>query len=246
MAKYAVFVSWADVPHLSKDQKASILASIPPWARESRTKGIPTIGTGSIYTVQEQDFVISPVALEPHWPRCFALDVGWKINACLFGAYDRDTGVVYIYDEIYKAKTEPAVVAAAIKARGDWIPGVIDPASRGRSQKDGTQLLTIYQRDLGLNIRPAINAIEAGLTRVWERLSQGQIKVFSTCQNFIAEYRLYRRDQKGEIVKSNDHLMDCIRYMIMSGLDRAEIQPSRNPSTKQWFDWEPKTPFWIG
>lgn len=238
MSKYTTFVSWQDVPHLTREQKDTILAGIPPWARDSRTKGIPTIGVGSVYSVPEDEFVIKGLELQSHWPRCFALDVGWKVNAALFGAYDRETGTVYIYDEIYKSKCEPAVVAAAIRARGDWIPGVIDPASRGRSQKDGSQLMSIYRNDLGLDVRPAINAVDAGLTKVWEKLSQGQLKIFSTCQNFLAEYRLYRRDKKGEIVKQNDHLMDCIRYMIMSGLDRAQLKPSNDPSRKKWYDWE--------
>lgn len=238
MSKKCVFVDWDHAPHLTHDQKQAILASIPPWQRESRTKGIPTIGVGSIYTVPEEEFVVGPIPIAPHWPRCFALDVGWKVNASLFAAWDKDSDTVYIYDEIYKSKSEPAVVAAAIKSRGDWIPGVIDPAARGRSQKDGTQLLYIYRNDLGLDIRPAINAVESGLTRVWERLSQGRLKIFSSCQNILAEYRLYRRDKKGEIVKSNDHLMDCLRYMIMSGLDRAEVEPQRRSGTKRWFDWE--------
>jgi hypothetical protein len=242
--KYVTFISWADAAHLDKDQQASLLAGIPPWLRESRTKGIPTLGTGSIYTVPENDFVINGIPLERHWPRCFALDVGWKINAALFGAIDRDTGTVYIYDEVYKAKSEPAVVAAAIRARGSWINGVIDPASRGRSQKDGIALLGVY-RDLGLDVRPAVNTVEAGLLKVWEMLSQGQIKVFNTCQNFLAEYRLYRRDKKGDVVKANDHLMDCLRYMVMSGLDRAEIEPTKNPNGKNWYDYT-APPFWVG
>ena len=243
--KAAVFVAWDEVPHLSKQQKETMLAGIPPWQRDSRTKGIPQLGAGAIYTVPESDFVINPIPLAPHWPRCFAQDVGWKINAALFGAIDRDSGTLYLYDEIYKAKTEPAVVAAAIRKRGDWIPGVIDPASRGRSQKDGTALLRIYQ-DLGLDVRPAANTVEAGLLKVWEMLSQGQIKVFNSCVNFLAEYRLYRRDKNGNVVKSNDHLMDCLRYLIMSGLDRAEIEPLRNPGAKHWWDWSPKYHDFIG
>jgi hypothetical protein len=242
--KACVFMSWDEVPHLSADQKASMMASIPPWQRDSRMKGIPQLGAGAIYTVPESEFVISPRPLERHWTRCFAQDVGWKLNAALFAARDLETNTVYIYDEIYKSKVEPSIMASAIRARGDWIPGVIDPAARGRSQKDGTALLSIY-RDLGLDIRPAVNSVESGLLKVWELLSTSQIKVFSTCQNFLAEYRLYRRDKNGLVVKTNDHLMDCLRYLIMSGLDRAITEPMKT-NGKRWWDWEPRTEFWIG
>ena len=37
----------------------------------------------------------------------------------------------------------------------------------------------------------------------------GQIKVFRNWANLLAEYRLYRRDRKGRVVKQNDHLMDA-------------------------------------
>ncbi len=70
----------------------------------------------------------------------------------------------------------------------------------------------------------ADNAVEAGIYKVWSRLSTGRIKVFKTCQNFFAEYRIYRRDEKGRIVKSNDHLMDAMRYLIVSGLQYADVK----------------------
>src|SRR6185312_13998541 len=119
-----------------------------------------------------------------------------------------------------RGQAEPSVHACSVKARGEWIPGVIDPAARGRSQIDGQQLLGDY-RDLGLELSEADNAVEAGIYAVWERLSAARIKVFKTLQSFLAEYRLYRRDENGRIVKANDHLMDCLRYGIVSGLQYA-------------------------
>jgi hypothetical protein len=37
-------------------------------------------------------------------------------------------------------------------------------------------------------------------------------------QNWLSEFRIYRRDEKGRIIKQNDHLMDTTRYLIMSGV----------------------------
>jgi hypothetical protein len=116
------------------------------------------------------------------------------------------------------------VHAASIKARGAWMNGVIDPASRGRSQRDGQQLFQNYI-DLGLLLSPAENGVEAGLFDVWERLTTGRLKVFRTLQNWLAEYRLYRRDDKGHVVKTNDHLMDATRYLIVSGIAVSSYSP---------------------
>ena len=56
-----------------------------------------------------------------------------------------------------------------MNARGDWIQGVIDPASLGSNQVDGRTLMEVYGR-LGLRLNPAVNAVESGLTEVWNLL----------------------------------------------------------------------------
>ena len=208
MSKTVIMAGWDDAPHLSPETKAEYLAAVPPYMRDARTKGIPMLGSGAIYPVPEGDVLIDPIQLEPWWPRCFALDVGWNRTATIWGAHDLDTDVVYLDSEHYRALAEPSVHASSIRARGSWIPGVIDPAARGRSQADGQQLIKIYQ-DLGLLLSPADNAVEAGIYAMWERLSQGRLKVFRSCANWLAEFRLYRRNDKGQIVKVNDHLMDA-------------------------------------
>jgi hypothetical protein len=63
--------------------------------------------------------------------------------------------------------------------------------------------------DLGLDIEKADNAREAGLYAVWELLSQGMLLIFKSCVNTLAEYPMYRRDDKGQVIKKNDHLMDA-------------------------------------
>lgn len=93
---------------------------------------------------------------------------------------------------------------------------------------------------MGLDILPAINAREAGIYAVWQRLSGGKLKVFASLGSWRSEFRLYRRDEKGNIVKENDHLMDATRYLIMSGLDIAKTKPE--PENKRVF----KAGGWMG
>lgn len=222
--KYVVMATWDDVPHLSAAVKAELYAAIPPFQRDARSKGVPQLGAGAIYPLHEDEITIADFVLPSHWPRCYGLDVGWNRTAAVWGAIDREDSTLYLYSEHYKGQAEPVVHTSSIKARGDWVPGVIDPASRGRGQKDGEQLLQAY-KDLGLDLGLADNGVEAGIHRVWERMSGGRLKVFKSCQNWLSEYRMYRRDEKGHVVKNNDHLMDATRYLVASGLDRARTAP---------------------
>jgi len=173
----------------------------------------------------EEEIVCAPFEIPDHWPRVYALDVGWKRTAALWGALDRDTDTVYLYSEYYRGQAEPAIHAEAIKQRGRWIPGVVDPASRGRSQVDGDQLYRLYI-NMNLDLALANNAIESGIYETWQRMSTGRLKVFNTLQNWLMEYRIYRRDEKGKIVKENDHLMDATRYLVMSGINIAITEPN--------------------
>lgn len=224
MSRALIQATWDDSPHLSHEQKEKLWGSIPPFQRDARTKGIPQLGSGAIYPVEESDIVCPPFKI-PDWFRLsYGLDVGWNRTAAIWSALDPEDDVLYLYSEHYRGNAEPAVHAQAIRARGEWIPGVIDPASRGRSQVDGDNLLSMYNA-LGLHLVKAQNAVEAGLYEVFTRLSSGRLKVFETLVNWRAEFRIYRRDEKGAIVKENDHAMDATRYNIMSGLKLAIARP---------------------
>lgn len=228
-----VMAGWDDVPHLGAEEKARMLAESEPHLREARSKGIPSLGSGAIYPVDESDILVDDFVLPMYWPRAYALDVGWKKTAAIWGAIDRDTDVLYLYAEHYRGKAEPVIHAAAIKSKGEWIPGVIDPASAGASQADGKQVLKLYKAE-GLTLTPAENAVEAGISDVWQRLSTGRLKVFKSLQNWRSEYRMYRRDENGKIVKANDHLMDSTRYLVRSGVKVAKTSQPKEPTAKPW------------
>ena len=226
-SKFVCYMTWDDAPHLDEATKEDLLRSYPPHERDARSRGEPALGSGAIYPIAEADILCEPFPIPAYWPRVYGLDVGWNKTAAVWLAYDRDTDTVYTYSEYGRGEAEPSVHAAAIKARGDWIPGVIDPASRGRQQADGRQLITMY-RQAGLKVTEADNAVEAGIYKIFERLSTGRLKVFSTLQGLRAEYRQYHRDENGKVVKELDHYLDGWRYAILSGLSIAKVEPPKH------------------
>ena len=210
--KFLVMADWNSAPHLTEAAKLELIQSIPPYQRDARSKGIPVLGSGAIYPVPESDIVITDFELPPHWPRAYGMDVGWQRTAVVWGALNRDTDVLHLYAEHYRGEAEPVIHAEAIKARGKWIRGSIDPSSRGRGQIDGRRLIGMY-RDLGLDLTEADNSVETGIYELLTRMTSGRLKVFKSCQNWLGEFRLYRRDEKGRVVKERDHLMDSTRYL---------------------------------
>jgi phage terminase large subunit-like protein len=222
--KKVISATWDDVPHLSTETKAQLIAGCPPHQRDARTRGIPSLGAGAIYPVPESEIVEPPRPIPAEWPRVFGMDIGWNRTAAVFVARDPSTNILHLYHEHYRSHAEPVVHVAGIKAPGPWIPGVIDPACMSANQVDGRNLLQIYT-DLGLNLEPADNAVESGIFAVWELLSSGRLKVFSSCTNWISEFRRYHRDEKGRIVKVDDHALDATRYAVMSGLRRMITEP---------------------
>lgn len=209
-----------------------MLAACEPHLRRARSEGVPSLGSGAVYPVMEQDIVVEPMQIKPWHYRCYGMDVGWNYTAVVWAAWDKEADIVYLYDCYKREKGEPEIHAAAVNLRnvgGTKIPGVIDPASRGRGQADGKQLLQMYRKH-GLKIIPADNAVEAGIYNVWSRLSTGRLKVVKGAMTpWLEEYRMYRRDEKGKIVKIHDHLMDATRYLIMSGLRLATRLKPQSP-----------------
>lgn len=229
MTKYMQQIGWDDVPHISEADKQEMLASYPAHQRDARAKGIPMLGAGAIYPIDESVFTVEPFRIPDWWPRAYGFDVGWKRTAGIWGAHDRDSDTIYLYAEYYQGQRPPQLHADAVRGYGE-LPGAIDPASAGANQKDGTTLLDEY-RQLGLELYPADNAVEAGIMAITRRLESGRLKVFTTCRNWFAEFRLYRRvesqTERGlhvHIVKENDHLMDATRYLVMTGMRYARFE----------------------
>lgn len=236
-SKYLVTAGWEHVPHLDAKTQKELLESTPPYLRDARSKGIPSLGAGAIYPVPEDEIRVPYFEIPHYWPRCYGLDVGWNRTAALWAAWEPSTGVCYLYAEHYRGLAEPAIHAEAIKARGEWMTGVCDPASRSSSQTDGQKLFDLY-RQLGLTLSVADNAVDAGIYDVWTALATGRLKVMSHLLNFFSEYRLYRRDENGKIVKKNDHLMDAMRYLVRSGKPVAK-QPGIEDTSAILDGYEP-------
>lgn len=212
--RFITRVSMDEVPHLPKDKIELILSRFLPHERKARRFGIPFLGSGAIYPVDEESFIIEPFEIPKHWQKGYGLDVGRNTGATWI-TRDPDSGNVYTYSDFLMVEGTPSNHVDAIQARGKWLKGAIDTSARGRSQTDGENLFDIY-KEKGLHLVNADKAVSAGIYEVLEMLISGRLKVFSTCTALIKEIRSYQRDEKGQIIKKNDHCADSWRYAVFN------------------------------
>ena len=213
-------IGWDDAPHLqpphlTKQELDDIERDMLPHQRQARRTGRPSLGAGAIYPIEEDSIFVEPFKIPDHWARGWAMDVGWNRTAALWGALDEDSETYYLTHEYYVAEAKPVIHAHSIKAVHPWrkLIGAIDPASAGSNQRDGSKLMVEYE-DLGLELMKANNAVSAGIHRCLVLMQSGQLKVFTSLEHWRKEFRLYRRNEKGKIIKENDHLMDDTRYLL--------------------------------
>lgn len=222
--RFVIQATWDDAPHLSQQDKDDIISSYSPHERDARSKGIPQLGSGRVYPISEDDLLVDDFEIPGHWIQAYGFDVGWKATAAIWGALNRESDVLYLHSCYKKGEEKPVVHAASVKARGEWIPGLSDPAALGRGQRDGKQLMLEYN-DLGLNLIPAENPVEAGVLKLYKRMTTGRLKIFKSMTPWLEEFRIYRRDDKGKIIKDFDHLMDCSRYLNNSIVSIGIVKP---------------------
>lgn len=219
-----------DALHYTPEQRAAIIAGYPAHEREARAKGIPTLGSGVVFPIDPETIKYQAMQLPAIWARIVGMDFGWDHpTAAAWLAWDRDTDTVYVYDA-YRAKQQPAAVhAAAIIARGSWIP-VAWPPDGNQHEKGGGEQLAQQYRQLNLAMLneharyPETNtetespssrvSVEAGVADMLTRFQTGRLKVAAHLQDVFEELALYHRED-GRIVKINDDIISAIRYGIM-------------------------------
>lgn len=236
-----VFVQagWEDNIYLSEDERIDLAKRFAsrPHELEARMKGIPSIGSGMIYPIEESRIVCDPFPIPDHYRRVIGMDFGWtNPTAAVWLAHDTQTDIVYVYAEYSQTELTPQTHTNNIHRLGNWIPAVGDPSGQQTDKGDGERLLDKYTQH-GLNITPADNEVETGLQEVFERMLSGRLKIFSNCEMVLSERRAYARDEKGRVKKMRDHLMDALRYGVVSGLPLATIQRAKRTSSGQVSAW---------
>ena len=234
MARNVTFMTIDDAAHFTPERRAEIVAGYLPHEREARAKGIPILGSGRVFPIEESEITIDPFPIPAHWPQINGVDFGWDHP---FGAtncaWDRDADCFYICKEYTIREATPLIHVGAIKPWGAWIPTAWPHDGLQHDKGSGDELAKQYRlHGLTMTAERATFAdgtsgVEAGIMEMLEMMQTGRWKVFSTCGGWLGEFRLYHR-KDGLIVKLKDDQISSSRYAYMMRRF-AKIRPKPKP-----------------
>lgn len=221
MSRHVTRMTIEDAEHYTPEQRAAIIASYPAHERKARAQGIPVLGSGRVFPVDEDLLKVKAFTIPEHWPQIGGIDFGWDHpTAGARLAHDRDTDILYVTASYGQREATPLIHAAALKPWGDWLPWAWPHDGLQHDKGSGEQLAQQY-RDQGLDMlheratfEDGSNGVEAGIAEMVDRMLTGRWKVFDHLEDWFGEFRLYHR-KDGLIVKLNDDRISASRYAMM-------------------------------
>lgn len=229
--QYLQNATWEDAPHITKDVREEMLAAYPPHQRDMRSKGIPVIGSGLVYAIQEDRIRCQPIPIPEHWRRISGIDFGFNhATAWVNLAIDPESSIVYLVEAVKINKTVIPEIASVLKKKGaNKIPVAWPHDGLKHDSYSGRTIRDLYESE-GVKMLPdkfsnppspsmvegsGGNGIEAGVAYIHALMEQGLFKVFDTNEEWFKEFRMYHR-KDGKIVDKNDDLMAATRYAALS------------------------------
>lgn len=213
---------WDDAPHLSDKVKTELLASFPAHQRDMRTKGVPMLGHGRIYDMAEDDITCPSFDIPPHWWVIDGMDFGWDHpQSQIQLVEDRDNGTFYVVRAWKKRQVKPSDAWASTKLWAENAPTAW-PHDGLNHEKGSAKQQKAYYEEAGFTMLgehaqwpDGGNGVEAGITEIRNLMLLGKFKVFAGLRDFFDEFLQYHRDANGHIAKTQDDVMDAVRYAYM-------------------------------
>jgi hypothetical protein len=236
----------ADNPALSAADIAMALRGMSKEEREARKEGRFVALHGLIYGDFNKERHVSPERPIPENVNVVVgIDPGMRNAAAVVWAYlTPDDTMVAFSEGYYHGFTAKQVCKAIFETNADFeinpIYYVIDPSAQNREHQTGRSTQMEYA-DNGIVTIAGQNSVSAGINRVRERFQTERLFIQANCTHLIDELQKYRwknpprtgEDGREAPVKKDDHLMDALRYAVMSRPYLPEVAVARNETQLQ-------------
>lgn len=232
-------------PYIAQTERDMLKATLSKQEYDIRVRGLMIHREGKIYDKFTRGVHVRPIEGPPPGARIWEVaDPGINTFGVVF-AYTDPVGRIMQFDEIYAHDAEISTIQDLIHLRrerwGYTKPYVAkaDPAALARqSGKDAnlSQIEQLARGPKGVYFDTDVNkSVEDGIYRMREYLTfvedSNGVPIQGTgpwyfvdprCEKTIYEFDHYVYDktdpekQNDKVKKKHDHLMDCLRYMVMS------------------------------
>lgn len=217
-----------DALHYDEGSRDRLIASYPRHVRRARAMGLPAIGEGAVYPIEDEFISVPAFEIPPHWMEIGGLDFGWDHPTA--GArlvFDRESETCFVTDIYRKRQETPLHHAEKLKGWGTHLPFAWglegqqtklsdNPEKQWKIfRKHGLKMLTTHATfdDGGVGL-------EQGVQMILEEMQTGKFKVFEHLTDFFEEKNSYHRhknddDKVAQIKPVHDDILDAVRYARM-------------------------------
>lgn len=238
-------------PHLDEETKRAALDGLSEEEKQARKEGNFVHFGGLVYP-KWRDWK-TPAIKSDQLEGCdvvVGIDPGIRFTGVVWVAFDQDNRAVCFAAEKLTNAT-PEVVAEKIRSvnRGWGLGGdhaeplyVIDPSARNRSLVNAQAVEGEYAA-CGIYTMHGQNDREAGVMNVRRRGEQGSFKWCGDLIDLTFEadrYRINDRPDGGfDVIKEHDHLLDALRYALMSRPWGPSVKPKPAAHRDPEVAWAP-------
>ena len=178
-----------------------------------------------------------PYDIRKNYTWYMAIDFGLSVpTAVLWAGVPPEGSPLYIHCEYYekeKSSSEHKYNIYDIELQQEFPPiylRLADPSGEHRDIKDMRSLFDAYAEEpFALHFTPGNNDREAGIPEMVEWVKSKKVIFNRACKYLFAEMRNYAFPEKNNNdvpIKRRDHLIDCLRYIIMC---EPKFRPIRSP-----------------
>ena len=218
-------------PHISREWLAKkktelyALGEGDKWEREYEAKFV-TGGASSIFPMLSRKSMISHDQMlgriwkdrkklewilwaDPAGASCFA------VLFCAINPYNKE---IYCLDEIYET-TQGEMTVSKIWKRIKEIRDDLNDECEWRQGYDeastwfANEVFDLFNEGLEPTQKMRSDKL-TGLSMIKDALLQGKLILSARCEKLYWELERYRKDASGKIPKKDDHLIDCLRYVM--------------------------------
>lgn len=226
-----VTVDMDDNPALTEEAKRLAMVGLSREERQARKEGKFVALHGLVYgEFRRETHVIPQIQAVPERVNVVVgIDPGIRGKAAVVWLYLTGNDQMVVFEEGYFDGMTVRHVAENIHKVNalyeiEPIYYVIDPSARNKEHQTGRSDQMEYA-DHGIVAIAGQNAVPAGINRIKERLERsGGLLIADNCTHLIEEMMRYRwkepprsgEDGPAKVVKKDDHLLDALRYAVMS------------------------------